>query len=190
MCAGAQMYQLCTESPMVFWTVNNSVEQQMIGQVYTLPGTYGLIENIWVRTKPQNLYTQFSSMDMDLRIYRFYGSPTILSWYQTVQVPWSTEPTWHEFPVHYQWNTAWSSQIMICAESTVMFSTEPVGWNRESFVGDGSLTSPNPNWWQNYSTGPQWQLSPNFGDWNFRLEYNQNVPVEPQSLGRIKSVYH
>jgi hypothetical protein len=191
MFAGAEMYQLCSETPVVVWTVNNDSEQQLVGQVYALPGTYGLIENIWVRTKPQNTYTQFASMDLEIRIYKFFGSPATLMYYHTFQVPWSTEPTWHSFPVHYQWNTSWSTQIMVCAESIVKTSTEPVGWNRESFAGDNSLTSPNPNWWLNeYSTSLQWQLAPSFGDWNFRLEYNQNVPVEPQSLGRIKSVYH
>jgi len=184
------MYQICSESPIVVWTVNNAVENQWIGQVYTLPGTYGVIDSIWVRTEPQNTYTQFASMDMELRIYRYYGSPALLSYYQMVQVPWTTTPVWHQFPIHYQWQTAWSTQIMLCAVSKVMTSTEPVGWNRESFAGDGQLTNPNPNWWWNEtSTQSQWQLSPNFGDWNFRLEYTENVPVEPESLGRIKSAY-
>jgi hypothetical protein len=189
--AEAVTYQICTESPVVVWTVNNDSEQQMVGQVYPLPGTYGLIENIWVRTKPQNTYTQFSSMDLKISIYKFFGSPATLMYYHTFQVPWTTTPEWHSFPIHYQWNTSWSSQIMVCAVSKVMTSTEPVGWNRESFAGDGNLTSPNPNWWLNeYSTGGQWQLAPSFGDWNFRLEYTENVPVEPQTLGRIKSSYH
>lgn len=191
-CAGATTYQICSESPLVYWTVNNDIEQQMTGQVYTLPGAFGLIENIWVRTKPQNTYTQFASMDMEISIYKFFSSPATLMFYHTFQVPWTTTPEWHSFPIHYQWNTAWSSQIIICAKSLVMISTEPAGWNRVSFVGDGSLTTPNPNWWWNEtSTQSQWQLSsPTFGDWNFRLEYTQNVSVEPQSLGRIKSVYH
>ncbi len=186
----AVVYQICTESPVVLWTVNNDVEDQWIGQVYTLPGTYGLIENIWVRTRPLKLNTEFAYMDMDVRVYKYFGFPASLMYYHEFQVPWSTTPVWHSFPVHYQWNTSWSTQIMVCAVSKVEYSGEPVNWNRVSFAGDGSLTSPNPNWWFNdYSTGLQWQLSPSFGDWNFRVEYTQNVPVEPQSLGRIKSVY-
>lgn len=189
-CAGAVTYQICTETPMVFWTVNNDVENQWIGQVYTVPGTYGLINNIWVRTKPQNTYTQFAYMDLEVRVYKFLGSPSSLMYYHVFQVPWSTEPTWQSFPIHFQWNTAWSTSLMVCAVSKVMTSTDPVGWNRLSFAGDGYATSPNPNWWFNeYSTGGAWQLSPTFGDWNFRLDYTENVSVEPQSLGRIKSVY-
>jgi hypothetical protein len=187
----AVTYQICNESPVVWWTVNNSSEQQIIGQVYALPGTFGLIDSISVRTKPQNTYTQFAYLEVKISIYKFFGSPATLMYYHTFQIPWTTTPDWHSFPIHYQWNTAWSSQIMISAESLVATSTEPVGWNRVCFAGDGSLTSPNPNWWLNeYSTSGQWQLAPSFGDWNFRLEYNENVPVEPESLGRIKSVYY
>jgi hypothetical protein len=191
-CAGATTYQICSESPLVYWTVNNEFEDQWIGQVYTLPGTYGLIENIWVRTRPLKLNTEFAWMDMDVRVYKYLGVPATLMYYSEFQVPWLTTPEWHQYPVHYQWNTSWSTQIMVCAVSKVEYSTEPENWNRLSFVGDGSLTSPNPNWWYNQtSTAGQWQLSsPSFGDWNFRLEYTQNVPVEPASLGRIKSVYH
>jgi hypothetical protein len=188
--SGAVLYQICEESPVVLWTVFNDVEDQWIGQVYTLPGTYGLIENIWVRTRPLKLNTEFAYLNTEIRVYKYLGFPASLSYYSVYQVPWSTTPTWHEFPIHYQWQTSWSTQIMVCAVSEVKYSGEPVNWNRLSFAGDGSLTSPNPNWWYNQtSTQAQWQLSPSFGDWNFRLEYNENVPVEPESLGRIKSNY-